>query len=144
MAEQQDTSTVVDGRDRPFFYSLADIPAFSAEEMLSGLSPEEREYRFGLFGRDLVTKTIVRSSRLSVFHESAPPGARVKPHRHGTHQLTYVLKGELVYGNRRVSAGMGAFTPDTLYSWTVGPEGAEWLEVHAGEPALFTDAPGPE
>jgi hypothetical protein len=130
--------------ERPFFYSLDDLEGRTAEQMLAGLPPDEQEYRFALFGRDLVTKTIVRSSRLCVFHESAPPGARVKPHRHGTHQLTFVLKGEMIYGNQRVSAGMGSFTPDTLYSWVVGPEGAEWLEVHSGEPSLFTQRPASE
>jgi hypothetical protein len=129
---------------RPFFYSLEAIPGYTAEEMLADLDPEEQAYRFELFGRDLFTKTILRSPDLCVFHETAPPGARVKPHRHGTSQLTFVLRGELVYGNQHVGPGMGYFTPDTLYSWTVGPEGAEWLEMHSGEPSLFTDRPAPE
>jgi len=140
--EYEDAGT---GRDqlRPFFYSLEEIPGFTAEEMLSDLPSEEQAFRFALFGRDLVTKTIVRSPQLCVFHESAPPGAKVKPHRHGTHQVTFVLKGELVYGAQRVSAGMGYFTPDTIYSWSVGTEGAEWLEIHSGVPDLFTERPEP-
>jgi hypothetical protein len=129
---------------RPYFFSLDEIPARSAEEMLAHLPPEEQEYRFGLFGRDLVTRTILRSPQLCVFHESAPPGARVKPHRHGTYQIVYVLKGELQYGSHAVKEGMGSFTPDTLYSWSVGPDGAEWLEIHSGVPELFTDRPAAE
>jgi hypothetical protein len=38
---------------------------------------------------------------------------------------------------------MGYFTPDTLYSWHAGNEGAEWIEIHAGEPGIFTDRSGP-
>jgi len=126
---------------RPFFYSLADLPSRTIAEMAedSGASAEDRDKMFDLFGRDLLTTTILTSPELSVFHESAKPGERVKPHRHGTHQLTYVLKGSLIYGNRVTSAGMGYYSPDRLYSWRAGEEGAEWIEIHAGLPGTFTD-----
>ena len=124
---------------KPFFYDTAELPGRTIVELV-GDGPESQPI-IDLFGRDLVTKTILQSPRLCVYHESAKPGERVKPHRHGTHQLTYVLRGELIYGNQRTAAGMGAFSPDTLYSWRAGDEGAEWIEIHAGEPAIFVDRP---
>jgi hypothetical protein len=126
----------------PFFYDTAELPGYTIAQMM-GDSPQAEEY-FDLFGRDLVTKTILSTPGLSVFHESAKPGERVKPHRHGTNQLTYVIRGELIYGNRRTGAGMGYFSPDILYSWRAGDEGAEWIEIHAGAPGIFTDRPGAE
>jgi hypothetical protein len=126
----------------PFFYDTAELPGYTIAEMM-GDSPQAEEY-FDLFGKDLVTKTILSTPQLSVFHESAKPGERVKPHRHGTHQITYVLSGELIYGNRRTGPGMGYFSPDTLYSWRAGEEGAEWIEIHAGPPGIFTDRPTAE
>lgn len=126
---------------RPFFYSLADLPSRTIAEMSEDASAEDREKMFDLFGRDLLTTTILVSPELSVFHEVAKPGERVKPHRHGTHQLTYVLKGSLIYGNRVTSAGMGYYSPDRLYAWKAGDEGAEWIEIHAGGlPGTFTDS----
>jgi len=123
----------------PFFYDTAELPGSTIVDLLG--DAEGAEEIFDVFGRDLVTKTILQSPELSVFHESAKPGERVKPHRHGTHQLTYVLRGELIYGNQRTSAGMGYYSPDTLYSWRAGDEGAEWIEIHAGSPGVFLDRP---
>jgi hypothetical protein len=65
----------------------------------------------------------------------------VKPHRHGTYQVNYVLRGELRFGSQRVTAGMGYFSPDALYSWTAGEDGAEWLEIHSGLGGIYTDRP---
>jgi hypothetical protein len=123
----------------PFFYDIAELPGYTIVDLL-GDAPESEQI-FDVFGRDLVTKAIVQSPKLSVFHECAKPGERVKPHRHGTHQLTYVIRGELIYGTQRTTAGMGYFSPDTLYSWRAGDEGAEWIEIHAGEPGVFLDRP---
>jgi hypothetical protein len=136
-----DTATQSTDQDlRPFFYDIAQLPGYTIEEMAG--DGEGAQEMYDLFGRELVTKTILMSPKLSVFHESAKPGERVKPHRHGTHQLTYVLRGELIYGNQRTGAGMGYFSPDALYSWRAGDEGAEWIEIHAGEPGIFSDRPG--
>jgi hypothetical protein len=130
-----------DGQEalKPFFYDVAELPGYTIVDML-GDSPDSGQI-FDVFGRDLVTRTIVQTPELSVFHESAKPGERVTPHRHGTQQLTYVIRGELIYGNQRTSAGMGYFSPDTLYSWRAGDEGAEWIEIHAGEPGVFLERP---
>jgi hypothetical protein len=135
MTEQIDAEQIDAGQLRSFFYDVAELPGFTIEEQVG--DTEQRDAFFDAFGRDLLTKTIVHSDRLSVFHETAKPNERVKPHRHGTHQLTYVLRGELIYGKRRTSAGMGHFTPDVFYSWRAGAEGAEWLEIHAGQPGVF-------
>ena len=107
---------------RPFFYSVGKLPSFTIAEMVKEqeLDDEEATKLFELFGRDLLTTTILASPELSVFHEVVGPGERVRPHRHGTTQITYVLKGELRYGNRVTTAGMGYFSPNKPYSWTAG------------------------
>jgi len=126
---------------RPFFYSIHDLPSESIADTVArrGFDEAESQKWFDLFGRDLLTKRIFKSSRLTVTHETVGPGARVKPHRHGTHQITYVLRGSLRYGNQVTTAGMGSFTPNTRYSWTAGDEGAEWIEIHAGNPVPYVD-----
>jgi hypothetical protein len=126
---------------RPFFFSIEEIPAHSIAELVDGmgLPEEEAQKLFDVFGRDLQTRVILQTPSLSVFHETAKPGERVKPHRHGTHQITYVLRGSLHYGNRVTTAGMGYFSPNLPYAWTAGDDGAEWIEIHAGEPQFFAD-----
>jgi hypothetical protein len=96
-------------------------------------TPKERFY--GIFGRPAHEV----SASLNQAYENANPGEKVKPHRHGTHQITYVLRGELRYGNRVTSAGMGYYSPDTPYAWTAGDDGAEWIEIHAGQPQAYAE-----
>jgi|SRR4051812_24068052 hypothetical protein len=119
------------------FFDVADIPGRTIVDLV-GDGPDAAPL-IELFGRDLVTRTIVQSPNLAVFHETADPGETVKPHRHGTLQVDYLLRGELRFGSRRLTAGMGCVIPDTLYSWVAGDEGAEWIEIHAGEPGIHTD-----
>jgi hypothetical protein len=119
------------------FFDTAELPGYTIADM-AGEGPQAEEM-FRLFGRDLVTKTILQSPQLSIFHEKAKPGERVLPHRHGTLQVDFILKGELIFGNQRVSAGMGYVIPDTLYSWRAGDEGAEWIEIHSGQAGIYTD-----
>jgi hypothetical protein len=126
-------------RPRPFVFDVAEVDGHTNVDLLGGLPNADELYE--LLGRDLVTKTLVMTPELSVFHESAKPGEHVKPHRHGTYQVNYVLSGELWFGNQRVSAGMGYFSPDMLYSWRAGDEGAEWIEIHSGVAGIFTDRP---
>ena len=128
-----------DAATRPFVFDQSQVEGRTNEELLGGT--EQAEALLDLFGRDLVTRTLVHSSELYLSHHVAPPGLAVKPHRHGTHQASYVLRGELIYGNKRVGPGMGYFSPDRLYAWRAGDEGAEWIEVHAGQPGIYTDAP---
>jgi hypothetical protein len=139
--EQDKETSTDDEPSRPFFYSIDDLPAQSIADFVEeqGFSDEEKQNWFDRFGRDLLTKTILISPNLVVTHESIGPGGKVKPHRHGTHQITYVIKGSLNYGNRKTTAGMGYFSPDMNYSWIAGPEGAEWLEIHAGMPQPYIE-----
>jgi hypothetical protein len=126
---------------RPFVFNVADIPGHTNEELLGG-SPDADQL-LELLGRDLITRMLVQTPQLCVYHETAKPGEQVKPHRHGTYQVNYVLRGELLFGNQRVSAGMGYFSPDMLYSWRAGEEGAEWIEIHSGIGGIYTDRPEP-
>jgi hypothetical protein len=140
MAERPE-ATETEDRIRPFFYSIDELPSFTIAELVEqqGVSEEEAEKWFDLFGRDLATKMILSSPELTVTHEVIGPGQRVKPHRHGTSQITYVLRGSLKYGNRETTAGMGYYSPNMNYSWTAGPEGAEWIEIHAGQPEAYVE-----
>jgi hypothetical protein len=135
------TTTESDGSAplRPFIFDVAEIEGHTNEEMLHD-SPEA-DFLFGLLGRDLVTRVLVQTPELAVYHETAKPGEQVSPHRHGTYQVNYVLRGELLFGNQRVGPGMGYFTPDMLYSWRAGDEGAEWIEIHSGIGGIYTDRP---
>jgi hypothetical protein len=122
---------------RPFVFDVGQIEGHTNAELLASFPNADDMYE--LLGRDLVTKTLVQTPQLCVYHEQAKPGERVKPHRHGTYQVNYVLRGELIFGNQRVTAGMGYFTPDMLYSWRAGEDGAEWIEIHSGIGGIFTD-----
>jgi hypothetical protein len=126
-------------RPRPFVFDVATTAGRTNAEMLAGV--EDADHLLELLGRDLVTRTLVQTPSLCVYHETAKPGETVKPHRHGTYQVNYVLRGELVFGNQHVGAGMGYFSPDMLYSWRAGAEGAEWIEIHSGLGGIFTDRP---
>lgn len=121
---------------KPFFFDVATIEGHSNLELM-GDGPEVQEF-LEVLGRDLVTRVLVQTPELCVYHETAQPGEHVKPHRHGVFQLDYVLRGELKFGSKSVTAGMGFFTPDRLYSWRAGDEGAEWIEIHSGIGGIFT------
>jgi hypothetical protein len=127
---------------RPFIFDVAEIDGHTNEEMMAGQENSEELYE--LLGRDLVTKILVQTPQLCVYHESAKPGERVKPHRHGTYQVNFMLRGELVFGNQHLTPGMGYFSPDWLYSWRAGEEGAEWIEMHSGQGGIYTDRLPPE
>ncbi len=82
------------------------------------------------FGEEFRFKRLCRLPGLRLTYCSVPPGDHAPPHRHGSVQITYVLKGGLKHGARFAGPGMGYFNPNRLYSWTAGPEGAEFLEAH--------------
>lgn len=126
-------------RPASYAFDVADIEGHTNLEMLGDSA--QMQPILDLLGRDLVTKVLVQTPELSVYHESAKPGERVKAHRHGVYQVDYVLRGELRFGSQRVTAGMGYFIPDRLYSWQAGDEGAEWIEIHSGIGGIFTDPP---
>jgi hypothetical protein len=79
---------------------------------------------------------ILNSPTLCISHAKIAPNVTVKPHHHGVRQITFVLKGSLFYGRREAKPGMGYFTPAKKYTWTSGPEGAEFLEITDGPPAI--------
>ncbi|MBL7502137.1 cupin domain-containing protein [Frankia sp. CNm7] len=120
-----------------FFYDSDTLPYRSNEEVSQWLPEEQRGDFLDAVGRDLLSTTILLSKSLTVVRSRVGPGARVKPHRHGTNQITYVLSGELRYGARITRAGQGVFSPNQKYTWTAGPEGAEWIEIHDGLPAPY-------
>ena len=124
-------------RSQAYVFDVATTPAHINAELLAGA--ENAEELFEVLGRDLETRTLVQTAKLCVYHETAKPGERVKPHRHGTYQVNYILRGELVFGSQRVTAAMGYFTPDLLYSWRAGDEGAEWIEIHSGIGGIYTE-----
>lgn len=124
---------------RPRFFDVAEIEGQTIAQ-IAGDDPDA-QWMLDLFGRDLLTKILVMTPSLTVLHETAPPGEQVKPHRHGTHQCNFMLRGELIFGSTRITPGMGFFTPDMLYSWRAGDEGAEWIEIHGGTPGIHTDRP---
>lgn len=127
---------------RPYIFDVAEIDGHTNEELMA--SHENSQELYELLGRDLVTKILVQTPQLCVYHESAKPGERVKPHRHGTYQVNFMLRGELIFGNQHLTPGMGYFSPDWLYSWRAGGEGAEWIEIHAGQGGIYTDRRPPE
>jgi hypothetical protein len=134
-----DTTPQEGQEPRPFVFDVASIEGHTNAELMGEL--ENADELFELLGRDLVTRILVSTPQLCVYHETAKPGEHVKPHRHGTYQVNYVLRGELLFGNQRVTAGMGYFTPDMLYSWRAGDQGAEWIEIHSGIGGIYTDRP---
>jgi hypothetical protein len=137
MATDEHDSTA--DRLRPFVFDVAETPGYTNAEMMRDAPNADELYE--LLGRDLVTRVLVQSPELCVYHETAKPGEQVKPHRHGTYQVNYVLRGELFFGSQRVGPGMGYFSPDALYSWRAGDEGAEWIEIHSGTGGIYTDRP---
>lgn len=131
-AAANDTDTT-----RPFVFDVSKIEGQTNLELM-GDAPEAQQL-LDLLGRDLVTRTLVQTPELTVYHETAAPGESVKPHRHGTYQVNFVLKGELFFGSRRVGPGMGYFSPDKLYAWKAGDEGAEWIEIHSGAVGIYSE-----
>lgn len=116
---------------RPFLYDSAEIPFSKTRDYTDTLEDRAMaEATLRAFGEDFASKTLVDTPSLLMVLCSVPPGTAVPPHRHGTHQMTYVLKGELRYGARVAGPGMGYFNPNRFYTWTAGPDGAEFLEIH--------------
>jgi hypothetical protein len=111
---------------KAFFYNLTDLPDLSNAP--NGFSGEIAKHFANVGG---VVKQILNIPTLSVAYYKFEPGLHVPYHNHGTNQLTFVLKGSLYYGGKKVTGeGMGFFTPAQDYAWIAGPEGAEILEIH--------------
>ena len=97
-ATDPDSSPDQAATPRPFIFDVAEIEGHTNEEMMHEMP--EAEFFYELLGRDLLTKVLVQTEQLCVYHETAKPGEQVKPHRHGTYQVNYVLQGELLFGNQ--------------------------------------------
>ena len=124
------------------FFDTEHMPGYTIADM-AGEGPQAQEM-IELFGRELVTKTILQSAKLSVFHEKAK-ARRTGESRTATEpcRSTTCSAASSSSAISRVSAGMGyAVIPDTLYSWRAGDEGAEWIEIHVGEVGIFTERNG--
>ena len=63
----QDTSA-----PRPFIFDVAEIEGHSNEEMMRDMP--EAEHFYELLGRDLVTKVLVQTDELCVYHETRQAG----------------------------------------------------------------------
>jgi hypothetical protein len=122
----------------PFFYDTEQIPSHSPDDVAESLGPEvDLAEFFARYGHELQSKTVLSSPSLTVSKVSVGPGEAVRPHHHGTNQIVYILSGSLRYGRRLVSEGMGFYNAGRKYSWQAGPDGALFLEIHAGIPALM-------
>jgi hypothetical protein len=113
-------------KPKAFFYNLAELPDLSNAG--SPLSDEMARHFADAGG---VVKQILNIPTLRVGYYKFEPGLRVPFHNHGANQVTFVLKGSLYYGGKKVTGeGMGFFTPGQDYAWIAGPDGAEILEIH--------------
>jgi hypothetical protein len=121
---------------RGLFYDSADVEYVHSRDLAALLPLEEREGFLDLAGGDIKVGFIVQSPTLTVVHCKAGPNVRVLPHRHGVNQMTYVLKGSLFYGKQEAKPGKGYYSPNKKYTWTSGPEGAEFLEIADGLPQM--------
>ena len=76
---------MADDEQRAFFFSIDEIPAYTIAGMLeqSDVDEAERQRLYDIFGRDLLTKVILQSPELCVYHEHAKPGEKVKVNYHG-------------------------------------------------------------
>jgi quercetin dioxygenase-like cupin family protein len=62
------------------------------------------------------------------------PNVVVPRHRHDSHEIIYIISGELKMGNRRLGPGDGmSMPPNTPYGYTAGPEGVTILEARDKE-----------
>jgi hypothetical protein len=129
------------GRDgtKSFFFNVDEMPWPQSRlaDAIKSADEETKEHLAGIFGKTVRSKKLLTSPTLSVTWVTVEAGDHVKPHRHGTNQLTFVLRGSLQYGNKVLEAGMGRFGPNKPYSWKSGPEGADFLEIHDGQPEIY-------
>lgn len=116
-------------KKKPFFYDINDVPAVNLAELVAAgdLELDGIEY----FEDRLVEREILNLPDVSFIEYTVAPGTKVPAHHHDCDQVDYILRGELRYGNRVLTTGMGFFAPEgSNYTWTAGPEGCTFLEVH--------------
>lgn len=74
------------------------------------------------------------TTRTTLLSVSFPPGYRAPSHRHTADELISVLSGSLAFAGSEVGPGDTLAIPaDTLYGFTVGAEGCEFVNYRARE-----------
>jgi hypothetical protein len=121
---------------RGLLYDIADMKTINTQDLADRIPEEGRQEFLDTAGGHMDFGFILQSPTLCVSHCVVAPNVTVKPHHHDRNQMTYVLKGSLRYGRQEAKPGMGYFTPKKRYTWTSGPEGAEFLEITDGPPAI--------
>jgi hypothetical protein len=121
---------------RGLLYNIADMKTINTQDLADRVPEEGRQEFLDTAGGHMDFGFILQSPTLCVSHCKVAPNVTVKPHHHGVNQITYVLNGELKYGRQVARPGMGYFTPAKRYTWTSGPEGAEFLEITDAPPQI--------
>ena len=76
-----------------------------------------------------------------VYINSLEPNSAVETHSHTVDEVIYIVEGSLTIGDRTCGPGtVMAIEKDTVYEFTVGPEGLRFLNIR---PALDTGTGGP-
>jgi quercetin dioxygenase-like cupin family protein len=116
---------------KAFFYDINDLEAVNFADLVTSgqIVFEGIEH----FGDRIVEKEILKLPTISLILYTIAPGTRIPHHHHDCNQIDFILEGTVHYGeNKKVlTKGMGFFAPEgQIYSWTAGPEGCTFLEVH--------------
>ena len=118
-------------RPKAFFYNINELPAVNFADLVAAgqLVFDGIEH----FGARIIEKEILNLPTISLIQYIIAPGTRVPHHAHDCHQIDFILEGSLHYGDEKkvLTKGMGFFAPKgQIYTWTAGPEGCTFLEVH--------------
>jgi quercetin dioxygenase-like cupin family protein len=118
-------------RPKAFFYDINELPAVNFADLVA----EGKILFDGIehFGDRIVEKEILNLPTISLIQYIIAPGTRVPRHHHDCNQIDFILDGSLHYGDgkKALTKGMGFFAPEgQIYSWTAGPDGCTFLEVH--------------
>ena len=132
MAGEQSTKGASDDTEpKAFFYDTSDLEGVNFADLVASgqIVFEGIEH----FGDRIVEKEILKLPTISLILYTIAPGTRIPHHHHDCNQIDFVLDGSVHYGeNKKVlTKGMGFFAPKgQIYSWTAGPDGCTFLEVH--------------
>jgi quercetin dioxygenase-like cupin family protein len=116
---------------KAFFYDINEISAVNFADLVAAgqIAFDGIEH----FGDRIIEQEIVNLPTISLIQYTIAPGTRVPHHHHDCHQIDFILAGSLHYGDSKkiLTKGMGFFAPKgQIYSWTAGPDGCTFLEVH--------------
>ena len=66
------------------------------------------------------------------------PGAEAVPHKHDDDEIIYVVRGEMHFGDRVLTAGSSVYIPgDTFYGFKAGPNGLRIVNFRARADVSF-------